>query len=280
MKLQSNDGLTAFQLLSCRVEIRYQDSALANTLRYLAENARQAMGPRKTLGYGIQGFGPYNVLEEGDFLEAVETRDDVLHLIYARVYRRTLERFVLSGWTVLHGAVSRIGDRRLLFLGHKGVGKTSLATRLLFSGHGVEGDEIVLERDSQVIALPRAFHLKPGIERQVPELRSVMEQLPAKSSGAIDILALDPAELGFDWRINLGPVDTLIWLTANHGGQTQLEPRSPFAMIQHVLESSLGWGETRDVLVATASRLGGDGGYELVLGDVHTAVARLESEFI
>ncbi|MCP5159233.1 MAG: hypothetical protein H6975_07390 [Gammaproteobacteria bacterium] len=280
MKLQSHDRLTAFQLLSCRVEIRHEDPALANTLRYLAGNAQQTLRLCKILRYEIQGSGPYLLLEEGDFLEAVGTREDVLHVIYTRVYRRMLERFVLAGWTVLHGAVAKIGDHRLLLLGHKGVGKTSLATRLLYSGHCIEGDEIALERSSQVIALPRLFHLKPGIERQVPELEPVIGQLPTQPSGAIDILALDPTVLGFDWRIDAGPIDTLIWIIANHGGQTRLEPCAPFEMIRYILESSLGWGETRDVLVAAASRLGRNGGYTLILGNTHDAAHRLESEFL
>jgi hypothetical protein len=44
-----------------------------------------------------------------------------------------------------------------------------------------------------------------------------------------------------------------------------------------IIECSLGWGETREALVAAASCLGRAGGHELVMGNPHDAVHLLEA---
>jgi hypothetical protein len=277
LKPVTNSGSTTFQLLSCQVDIRYEDPALQDTFRYLVERARQPFDIRKTLTYEVRGTSPYDILEEGDPLSLVRTRTDVLHVVYGRVYRRVLERFVLAGWVALHAALATINGRRTLIFGHKGAGKTTLATRLLYAGHPVEGDEIALVRNGLVLALPRAFHLKPDIDRLVPEVAGLVKYLPKAFAGPVEISAFEPSEFGFDWTIAVRPVDRVVWITPNHGGETALEPRPSFATIQRILECSLGWGEAREVLVAMAARLGGAGGHELVMGNPYDAVRLLEA---
>jgi hypothetical protein len=269
-------GATTFQLLSCWVNIQYEDPALHRTFRYLVERARQSFEVRKSLTYEVRGTGPYDILEEGDALDRVLTRADVLHVVYYRVYRRILERFVLAGWITLHAALATINGRRTMILGHKGVGKTTLAARLLFAGHAVEGDEMALVRNGLALALPRAFHLKPDIGRFVPEVAGIVGGLPKVFSGPVEISALEPCECGFDWTIAVAPVDRVVWITPNHGGGTELKPRSSFATIRSIIECSLGWGEAREALVAAASSLGRAGGHELVMGNPHDAVHLLE----
>lgn len=267
---------TSFQLLACQVEINHEDPALSDPFRYLATLAQQPLPIRKTLSYEVSGTGPYDIAEEGDPLDRVQTSADVIHVIYGRTHRRTLERFVLSGWVVLHGAVATIGDRRTLILGDKGAGKTTLATSLLYAGHQVEGDEMALVRDGQVLTLPRTFHLKPGIDRNVPQLSGQVEDLPAMYAGQDRISALDPSELGFDWKISIGTIDRVVWIKPNHGGETRLEPTPVFTTIQHLLEASLGWGENREVLVAAVTKLAATGGFQLTLGDPENAINHLE----
>jgi hypothetical protein len=94
--------------------------------------------------------------------------------------------------------------------------------------------------------------------------------------GGDDLIAFDPALFGFDWTIAKGPVDLVVWVSPNHGGGTSLGGLEPFSMIQKILESSLGWGEHRDILVAEAARLGAAGGKELTLGNPESAVRALE----
>src|SRR5262249_51463388 len=152
--------LTSFQLLSCRVEIGYDAPGLGQTFRYLAGQADQAALVCKTFRYEVRGSSPYEIREEGDLVDRVATPDDVLYIVYSRAHARAIERFLLSGWVILHAAVARVGPRRMLVLGHKGAGKTTLALRLLYSGHAVEGDELAMERNGRVVVLPRLLHLK------------------------------------------------------------------------------------------------------------------------
>jgi hypothetical protein len=270
-------GATIFQLLSCRVHIRYEDPALQHTFRYLVERARQSFEPRKSLTYEVRGTGPYDILEEGDALDRVLTRADVLHVVYCRVYRRVLERFVIAGWVALHAALATINGRRTIILGHKGAGKTTLAARLLFAGHAVEGDEMALVRNGLALALPRAFHLKPDIGRFVPEVAGIVGDLPKVFSGPVEIAALEPSACGFDWTIAVAAVNRVVWITPNHGGGTELKPRSSFATIRRIIECSLALGEPREALVGAAASLGCAGGQELVMGNPHDAVHLLEA---
>ncbi len=266
-----------FQLLSCLVDIRYQDTALRQPFAYMAGHARQPFPIRKTLRYEVTGTSPYDIREEGDDFDRVTTTSDVLHLIYRRVYRRVLERYTLAGWVALHAALATVAGRRTLILGDKGAGKTTLATRLLYSGHAVEGDELVLMRNGQAVALPRSFHLKPGAASQIPELAGRIEQLPKMYTSDIGISALDPSQMGFDWSITVAPVDRVIWIRSNHGGQTTLLRQPSFEAVRHILQSALIWDGNRQALVAMAARLGGGGGWELLLGDPDSAVALLDS---
>ena len=265
------------QLLSCRVEIDHEDPALAAKLHYLANRARQPVEIRETFRYTVRGGSPYEIREGDDLVDIVNTPDDVLYIVYSRVHRRVLERFVLSGWVVFHGVIAKVNGARLLILGEKGSGKSTLALRLMYAGHQVEGDEWAMERNGDVLPFPRNLHLKPGIEEHIPELGDSVGDLPRTSMGDVRISALDPSLLGFDWDITVGPVDEVIWITANHGGATSLERRPPFDAIRRLIQSALGWDETREAVVAASSRLGAAGGAELVLGDPWEGVRHLET---
>ena len=140
-----SDGIS-FQLLGSKVDIHCEDPSVVETLNYIPVNARQPFPITNRMTYSVSGTGPYRVLENDDFLENVTSADDVLFVIYGRVHRRVLERAVLSGWVVLHGALASINESRTLLIGHKGSGKTTLATRLLFSGHPVVINVLVFDK--------------------------------------------------------------------------------------------------------------------------------------
>ena len=269
--------MITFQLLSCRVQIDHEDPALAATLRYLANQARQSVEVHEAFRYAVRGGSPYEIREGDDLVATVNAPDDVLYVLYSRVHQRVLERFVLSGWVVFHGVIAKVNGARLLILGAKGSGKSTLALRLMYAGHQVEGDEWAMERNGAVLAFPRNLHLKPGIEEFIPELGDYVSDLPKTFMGDVKISALDPSRLGFDWDLTVGPVDEVIWITANHGGATSLERRSPFDAIRKIIENAQGWGETRGAVVAASSRLGAAGGGELVLGNPWEGVHRLEA---
>jgi hypothetical protein len=224
----------------------------------------------------VAGSGPFAIHQDGDPMDEVATPDDALFVVYRSCYGRAIERAALAGWVVFHGLLARIAGQRHLILGSKGAGKSTLATRLLFDGHGVEGDELALARGGELVAFPRRFHLKPGIERDVPEIGAPLAALPnVGERDPILVTGLDPTELGFGWRLERGPVDRIVVVTPNHGGDTRLLRLPPHRVIESLLQSSFRWGESRSRLLAAASRLGGGGGWELELGSAKDAAQRL-----
>jgi hypothetical protein len=116
----------------------------------------------------------------------------------------------------LHGGLATIDGVRVLVAGPKGAGKTTLALRLLFDGHAVEGDERVYLRDGDAVALPRRFHCKPGIGSVIPELGALLPTLPTTTAwvdGAPQtITAFDPTEAGLPWALRRAPVDACVLL--------------------------------------------------------------------
>jgi hypothetical protein len=223
----------------------------------------------------VQGFGPYTLLEEGDWLADLNSPADVLHILYQRTYQRLIERLVHSGWVGFHGALINIGGKRLAMLGDKGAGKSTLATTLVSKGYIVEGDEVFLSRSGQITALPRRFHLKPGTVEQVSELEMLWPDLPHQMSGDMPIRALDPSHLGQPWQIDVAPINAMLWITPNHGGETALEPLTAFETLQKLLESAHYWGHSRDLVVTEAASLSRHGGLELILGSPSDAIEKL-----
>ncbi len=276
--MMSNDhqGIS-FQILSCRISISYDDPRLRSTLDYIAVEAVQDVTITKTLSYTVAGTGPYEIREENDFLDRVGSADDVLFRIYRRVYRRVLDRYVLAGWVVLHAGAVKVNGSRLAILGDKGAGKTTLMTRLMCAGHQLEGDELLLARGDQLLAVPRRLHLKPDIESNVPQLAGQLDDLPVTRAGDTKIRALDPVLHGFDWQISVGAVDHWIWLSPNHGGNTRLDKMTSFIMMQRMLESYLGWGESRRQVVNCVAGLATKGGFRLLLGNADEAAMQLQT---
>ncbi len=175
---------TTFQLLSASIVIEFEDPLLAPQFDYIAVGAEQNIRPGTVLSYHVSGTGPYEVFEEGQLLARAPSPADVQFHVYQRIYGRTLERYVLAGWIGLHGALVNICGRRMLLLGDKGAGKTTLTSSLLFANHMIEGDELVLLREGMAMACPRRLHLKPGIERQIPELAPHLADLPHRIRGS------------------------------------------------------------------------------------------------
>ncbi|MGI9522095.1 MAG: hypothetical protein ACR2PG_10640 [Hyphomicrobiaceae bacterium] len=269
------DRRIIFQVLACKVVIKHEDPAISETFRYVVEHAEQALRIRKVLTYDVRGSGPWKILEEGDHLDTFESMGEVLDVIYSRVYQRVFERLMLCEWIALHAALVTINGRRTMLLGHKGAGKTTLTLRLMYAGHRVEGDEMVLVKGGRAIALPRRFHLKPKTEQLVPEVRNLVPNMSSAGSGHEIVRAFDPLEAGFAWGITISSVDRVIWIEPNHGGRTKLTRKGSFATLQNILERSFSGSQTHRILVREVTKLAKSGGYELILGHPLDAVHAL-----
>jgi hypothetical protein len=268
-----------FQLLPCAVEVSLEDPALAPRLRYLTNTAEQPVRPLRTFRYGISGCGPWEIREEGDLVDRFDVADDVLFILYRRCHQRAYHFLTLGGWTLVHGAVARVGGKRLLITGDAGTGKSTLALHLLVHGHPVEGDDLALVRHGKVVSLPRRFRVKPGTLDVVPELRTLVTGLPKVEQDGVPVAAFDPREAGYSWSLELGPVDALVLASPNHGGHSSAREVAPAHALPRLLkqifrvETSPAQGSRA---VETVSRLTSGPIFELHLGDLREAVRVLE----
>jgi hypothetical protein len=98
----------------------------------------------------------------------------------------------------------------------------------------------------------------------------------ADESGGFHVLAMDPAQLGFEWRITTGSVDLLFFLASRHEGPTRVTPCSTQLMAQRVMAQSAppsrGAGaRVRDI----GALVRGAAAYEIALGDLDSAVSSM-----
>ncbi|MEE2776577.1 MAG: hypothetical protein VYE73_07420 [Acidobacteriota bacterium] len=269
--------MISFQLLDTRVEVVRDDPVIDGGLRYLAHGASSEVVVRRTIRYAIEGSGPWLLREEGDAVDVLEDPDDLLWFLFVRVHGRVCERYSLAGWSTFHAAVAGVRGVRLLFVGPSSVGKSTLASTLLFGGHSVEGDEMAFERAGVVVPLARRFHLKEGIERHVSGLAPWIDDLPAVRRDGAPVRAFDPSEHGFEWRVRSAPVDAVVCLRAEHGGESRLREITTFEALTGLLGGALNWVQSRSVLVAAATRLARARRVELTLGRPSETLAALES---
>jgi len=198
----------------------------------------------------------------------------VLYLLYRECYERLLTHVRSEGWLAIHGGLVTIAGCRLLVLGHKGVGKTTLMTRLLVDGHAVEGDEMVFTRDGSVMAFPRAFHLKPGIERLVPEVAPWIDALPCTfTDDGSRIIALDPSATGHSWQLRSGPVDAVVELRAADGSDSTLEAVSSVELVRRLVPYAFPHSASRPALLGACAALAANArGAILTRGSVSATV--------
>jgi hypothetical protein len=184
----------------------------------------------------------------------------------------------LADWTKIHAGCATWHGRRFLVVGQGRAGKTTLMTRLLFEGFSVEGDELVLLREGRAVAYPRRFGIRRRTLALVPQVGALVPHPPqapaADEPDGYHILALDPSQLGLQWRIGSGPVDALFLLDRRHEGPTRVSTCPPHLMIQGVMAQSTpprgGRGAwVRDVCAAVRRAAG----YLLTLGDLDSAVS-------
>lgn len=214
------------------------------------------------------------VAEEGDVLASVATPQEAADLVHVRAHRRAFELASLAGWARLHAATVDLDGARVLVVGPSGAGKSTLATRLLLGGADVQGDESVLVRRGESIAVPRALHLKPGSARLLPELAPVLPSLPVVN----DVTVLDPARLGRPVRLQVAPVAHVVLLSgqAEGSGDVACSPIDGGAVLEALLADAFPLTETKARMVSVlAGAMVSARGHRLTSGPLDAMVAAL-----
>ena len=238
----------------------------------LVPQAVHPMSPVRAMTYDV-GVAPagYEVREEGDVLATSATIADACEAIYVRAYRRAFELASLTGWVRVHGATVDLDGERVLLVGPSGCGKTTLALRLLFDGVAVQGDESVLVRPGASLAVPRAFHVKAGTERFVPELAAMLDGLVHVDEVAV----LDPNVI-VPWRLAERPIDRVV-LVERGNGPASIRPAGSAEVLEAALHHAFPVTESTAALVRTlAGSTASARGHRLTFDEPAAAIRTLK----
>ena len=203
----------AFRVLWHDVTVEAADDEVVVALEGMIPTAVHDFPATGRTHYGVEGRrGAYRIVEDGDLVTTVATPEDARDEVHRRLHRRIFERASRRGWIRLHGALVDVGGdqggARVLVTGPSGAGKSTFATRLLLDGLAVLGDESVMLRGRECVAVARPFHLKPGSEALLPDLVTAHDGLPRID----DVVVVDPGRIGLPWRLTVAPVDHLVLL--------------------------------------------------------------------
>lgn len=179
------------------------------------------------------------VIVEGDETLISSTDSEWVTLYVNEFVNFHLAR-LMGGMVRIHAASGSFKGKCFVLAGEKGAGKTTLITRLLLDGVGVHGDERVLVRRRQVIAMPRKFHLKEGSIALIPELGPICKRLtsyPTSYGGRVRFF--DPLDAGFEWQIRWGKVDVIFYVEPSHGKKTECRTCPKWLMAQKLLMQSV-----------------------------------------
>lgn len=221
--------------------------------------------------------GIHLIVEKGNVLQQQLQTRDVIEFLYADLFDRSIRDDSTS--PILHGACLRRHGRRLLLVGDKGTGKTTLTLRLMLAGYEVEGDENVFVYDGGAVVRPRALYLKEGSLRLLPEIADTISGRPfLHDHHGQRIYNVNPRCFGAPWRISHGPVDLVILLRSNHGGYSSIRAVSSLALVREIVPE-VGFpadrhGAAIGALVAMSARTRG---FDLSLGDHPQAIRCIEA---
>jgi hypothetical protein len=251
-----------FQLLTCGVEIAVDDPAVRAALRYLVQDVAQDVRPHAGVRYEVLGRpGGFSVLEDGTEVGPCADADAVMHLIYHRAHE--VAHRSLPPHVRVHAGCATIAGRRVVFVGSKEAGKTTLMLRLAHDGVEVHGDELVLiTADGRSLPYPRRFHVRPATFPLIPEMAGREGEFPYTwTVGGRRLYSVSPSDFGRPWRLGPGPVDAIIHVKPNHGretGVTEILPEAALKRLRrHVTfpERSIHWLTTLFGVVKQARNL-------------------------
>ena len=183
---------------------------------------------------------------------------------------------------LVHAASLRREGRRVLLVGPKGGGKTTLTLRLIEEGYDIEGDENVFVTGEGVVARPRALRVKASTAVFYPAIAEAL-RLSAyyETDENVRIYNVDPRKAGArSWRIEMGQVDAIVLLRPNHKGYSSLRPISPLLLAREVIAESAFREKERGGAVGNIVKMISTAkGFELSLGDHDSALSCLDRVF-
>ncbi|MFC1489399.1 hypothetical protein ACFL6B_06095 [Thermodesulfobacteriota bacterium] len=182
----------------------------------------------------------------------------------------------------IHSGCATINNKRFILVGDKGVGKTTLLCKLLFSGEMVHSDEYVILDDSQIIPFPRKFLIKEGTLKFIPELFNICKNLrsyPSSFNGFY--FFFDPTDGGYNWEITSKRMDAIFHLEPNHGEETRVESIPKWQMVEKVMLQIDNFSSEPGLQIKNLSRVVNECEcFNLYLGDLDQAVKIIKEKLL
>ena len=114
----------------------------------------------------------YQILASKSSVGQAASPQAVAASLYEKLTMLSLSDFPLA--PLIHAASLRRGSRRVVLVGPKGGGKTTLTLRLIDEGYEIEGDENVFVIGDHVAARPRALRVKASTIELIPSLAETL----------------------------------------------------------------------------------------------------------
>lgn len=267
--------------LSRRITLVTADADVLQAIRYL-ECDPEILQPRpdETTISIERHRAYYRILQDGELLREQMTAKGVTETLHAHLLVLSFADYATA--PIIHAASLRRGGRRLLLVGQKAAGKTTLVLSLIQAGYEVEGDENVFVTPNGVVARPRGLRVKQSAAALVPGLTQVLAAAPYyQDAQGQRIYNVDPRQAGaVSWRIEQGPVAAVFILHPNHGGYSSLRSVSTLQLMRDVI-AECGLSITdRGKAISTLTKLFGTSkGFDLSLGDPVGAVTCINTVF-
>ena len=241
------------------------DAALA----YVVQHAHHTHGVVETVRLEVLDVpGGFDVVRNGQPIAHATDLLALVDVVYDQVHTSAFTHASHRGWVRAHAGIVDVEGARVAIAGPSGIGKTTLALRLLFDGAAVQGDESVLVRDGRAFTVARPFHLKDGIATLVPEVDSALAALPT--------LPVTPPVRAFHpdrvraWEVSERPIDHVVLV--ERGPSIALAPVESTSVMHDLVENVFWMHETKSTVVReVAAVLRTARCHRLVVGDVREA---------
>jgi len=261
-----------------RVALRTNQPELLQAIRYLECDPEIAEDRIEELTISIEPYRSYyRIMRDGELVREQMSPQGIIESLHAELMLLSLADFPLA--PIVHAASLRHKNRRLLFVGPKGAGKTLLTLRLIQEGYDFEGDENVFLTSEGLVPRPRGLRVKEAAAPLLPHLKSVLENAPHyEGPPGLKVYNLDPREAGASsWVIERGPTDAVVVLHPNHGGWSSVRPLPALELVREVMEEcALPETGRAEAVGAIAKGVGSAKGFDLSLGELDSAVACIE----
>ena len=225
-------------MLACEFEVAADCDNLLRRLEGLAPRPAQQFPVSRRHRFEARRVdgGGYRLHENGRLREHRPDVDAAVRALLYRMHELTLA--ALPDFSRLHAGCATWSGRRLVAAGPARSGKSTLMARLLYEGFDVHCDDLLLLRRGEVLPYPRRFFLRRDSVALIPQLVATAADLLEWEGWDPGSLALDPAALGFEWRIDRGPVDAVLFLERDAGREARLAPCPKYAMAERLMFQS------------------------------------------